>query len=58
MNSPQDDRPAAPGTRPQPPALPKGSAMTDTLPVEVNGPPGPEPTRHGDWSFGGRCSDF
>ena len=25
---------------------------------EVNGPPGPEPTRFGDWEKGGRCSDF
>jgi hypothetical protein len=27
-------------------------------PGEVNGPPGPEPTRFGDWEKGGRCSDF
>jgi hypothetical protein len=25
---------------------------------EVGGPPGPEPTRHGDWEFNGRCTDF
>ncbi|WP_088562579.1 DUF1674 domain-containing protein [Arboricoccus pini] len=25
---------------------------------EVDGPPGPEPTRFGDWEKGGRCSDF
>lgn len=25
---------------------------------EVNGPPGPEPTRFGDWEKGGRCTDF
>ena len=25
---------------------------------EINGPPGPEPTRFGDWEKGGRCSDF
>ncbi|MFL5335658.1 MAG: DUF1674 domain-containing protein [Geminicoccaceae bacterium] len=27
-------------------------------PGEINGPPGPEPTRFGDWEKGGRCSDF
>ena len=27
-------------------------------PGEVNGPPGPEPTRFGDWEKGGRCTDF
>ena len=25
---------------------------------EIGGPPGPEPTRYGDWEFKGRCSDF
>ena len=25
---------------------------------ELNGPPGPEPTRFGDWEKGGRCTDF
>ena len=25
---------------------------------EVGGPPGPEPTRYGDWEKGGRCIDF
>jgi hypothetical protein len=28
------------------------------VPVEVNGPKGPEPTRYGDWEQKGRCSDF
>ena len=28
------------------------------VPGEKNGPPGPEPTRYGDWEKGGRCSDF
>lgn len=27
-------------------------------PGEVDGPPGPEPTRFGDWEKGGRCTDF
>jgi hypothetical protein len=25
---------------------------------EIGGPPGPEPTRFGDWERGGRCIDF
>jgi hypothetical protein len=25
---------------------------------EIGGPPGPEPTRFGDWSYKGRCTDF
>lgn len=25
---------------------------------EIGGPPGPEPTRYGDWEFNGRCTDF
>lgn len=30
------------------------------LPVseEIGGPPGPEPTRYGDWERRGRCIDF
>lgn len=25
---------------------------------EIGGPPGPEPTRYGDWELKGRCTDF
>ncbi|HSK38481.1 MAG TPA: DUF1674 domain-containing protein [Arenibaculum sp.] len=25
---------------------------------EIGGPPGPEPTRYGDWESKGRCTDF
>jgi hypothetical protein len=25
---------------------------------EIGGPPGPEPTRYGDWERNGRCTDF
>jgi hypothetical protein len=25
---------------------------------EIGGPPGPEPTRYGDWERRGRCIDF
>jgi hypothetical protein len=27
-------------------------------PLETGGPPGPEPTRYGDWERKGRCIDF
>ncbi len=27
-------------------------------PREIGGPPGPEPTRYGDWQFNGRVTDF
>ncbi|MGH8140768.1 MAG: DUF1674 domain-containing protein [Steroidobacteraceae bacterium] len=27
-------------------------------PREIGGPPGPEPTRFGDWEKNGRCIDF
>jgi len=26
--------------------------------VEIGGPPGPEPTRYGDWQFNGKVTDF
>jgi hypothetical protein len=41
------ERPTA-GT-PQPPVPPV---------EEIGGPPGPEPTRYGDWQIKGRVSDF
>jgi hypothetical protein len=28
------------------------------VPAEIGGPPGPEPTRFGDWEKNGRCVDF
>lgn len=31
---------------------------TQELPKEVNGKPGPEPTRYGDWENKGIASDF
>lgn len=35
------------------------AAAVATRPVrEIGGPPGPEPTRYGDWEKAGRCIDF
>ncbi len=50
-------------TKPDP--IPAPSAETvvtrpvlPQLPPEVGGTEGPEPTRYGDWSHKGRCTDF
>jgi hypothetical protein len=50
------------GALPIPPSL-KPSPNPGILPVansqvEIGGPPGPEPTRYGDWERKGRCIDF
>jgi hypothetical protein len=42
---------STPSTPPQPP-MPAGPQR------EIGGPPGPEPTRFGDWEKNGRCIDF
>jgi hypothetical protein len=33
-------------------------AQPASLPVEIGGRDGPEPTRYGDWEKNGRCIDF
>jgi hypothetical protein len=48
---PQPESGTAPaGAEPPPPA--------PDQPREIGGPPGPEPTRFGDWEKAGRCIDF
>jgi len=47
----ETDQPAA-ATEPAPLKPPP------KLPKEIGGPPGPEPTRYGDWQSNGRCTDF
>jgi len=44
--------PGSPAAAPEPPRAPA------PLPKEIGGPKGPEPTRHGDWEYNGRCTDF
>jgi len=45
--------------RPDPTEADTGGGPTAPgKPKEVGGPPGPEPTRYGDWEKGGRCIDF
>ena len=34
------------------------SNIKPEFPKEINGRPGPEPTRYGDWEKNGRCIDF
>jgi len=48
---PPSDRtaPEPPGAENKPPAK---------APKEIGGPPGPEPTRYGDWQYNGRVTDF
>lgn len=35
-----------------------GTSPRESRPREIGGPPGPEPTRYGDWERNGRCIDF
>jgi hypothetical protein len=44
-----EKKPEAP--KPAPPEKPKKVE-------EIGGPPGPEPTRYGDWQFNGKVTDF
>jgi hypothetical protein len=50
-NDPQAP-PAAPEKKPETPA-----DLIKKVP-EIGGPPGPEPTRYGDWQYGGKVTDF
>ncbi|MGR8979730.1 MAG: DUF1674 domain-containing protein [Gammaproteobacteria bacterium] len=36
----------------------KDSRRNREVAEESGGPPGPEPTRYGDWEKNGRCIDF
>lgn len=38
-----------------PPPVPPAKAP---VVEEIGGPPGPEPTRYGDWQFNGKVTDF
>jgi len=45
------DAPKPEAAKPVPPHKPKKVE-------EIGGPPGPEPTRYGDWQFNGKVTDF
>jgi len=46
------------GGTPVPSADPPVATVPPKVPKEIGGPPGPEPTRYGDWQYKGRCTDF
>jgi hypothetical protein len=48
-DKPMPKSPPAPAEARKPPA---------TMPKEIGGPKGPDPTRYGDWVVNGRCTDF
>ena len=51
--------PPAPVSAPVAAAEADPAAATALAPLlEIGGPPGPEPTRFGDWEKNGRCIDF
>jgi hypothetical protein len=55
QDDPEQPRDAAGEQQAQsPPAVVKPPARVK----EIGGPPGPEPTRYGDWQFNGRVTDF
>jgi hypothetical protein len=50
--------PEASKAEPQEPALPEKPPEKPRKVEEIGGPPGPEPTRYGDWQFNGKVTDF
>jgi hypothetical protein len=43
---------------PKPVPAPDKPKKVEEKIVEIGGPPGPEPTRYGDWQFNGKVTDF
>jgi hypothetical protein len=52
-----DKKPSATETRKAEPAKPVPPEKSKKV-EEIGGPPGPEPTRYGDWQFNGKVTDF
>ena len=48
----------APKPEPAKPVPPEKPGKVAEKIVEIGGPPGPEPTRYGDWQFNGKVTDF
>jgi hypothetical protein len=56
---PQQDAPELARARDAGPEKANRPKVTGKAPRrEFGGPPGPEPTRYGDWERNGRCTDF
>jgi hypothetical protein len=54
-----DDRKPAASEAEKKPEAPKPVPPEKLKKVEeIGGPPGPEPTRYGDWQFNGKVTDF
>jgi hypothetical protein len=51
MSTPDETLPSMPPAEAEP-------ARSASLPPEIGGREGPEPTRFGDWELRGRCIDF
>jgi hypothetical protein len=51
-------KPAAEAEKPAPDAKPTPPPEKPKKVEEIGGPPGPEPTRYGDWQFNGKVTDF
>ena len=59
QNDPQGvGRPASAAVPAPLPTTPNSTDSVPSLPTEIGGPSGPEPTRFGDWEKNGRCIDF
>jgi len=52
-----DKKPAAADAAKSEPAKPVPPEKPKKV-EEIGGPPGPEPTRYGDWQFNGKVTDF
>ncbi len=52
-----DKKPAASEAAKPAPETPKPPEKPKKV-EEIGGPPGPEPTRYGDWQFNGKVTDF
>jgi hypothetical protein len=50
-------KPVAKAEKPDPAATPVPPEKPEKV-EEIGGPPGPEPTRYGDWQFNGKVTDF
>lgn len=54
-------KPKAPKAKPADGSVDSAKSAPVTAPAkvpEIGGPPGPEPTRYGDWQFNGKVTDF
>ena len=58
QNDPSAEAPASIPPPAEPPSPPAEAAPSLAPVREIGGPPGPEPTRYGDWEKQGRCIDF